>query len=123
MPIDVKLIQADQIVLQTWREPVDAEQMNRLKELMHNVILPAAPDKLHIIADFCQVEYLPSVLVRNGVRMLNNAHPNTGMILFVTQDAAFMTLANILMRLLPRCSLRIVPSVEEALAIAGSLLK
>ena len=51
---------------------------------MQDVLLPTAEGNLHIIANFRQVHYLPEILLRNGLRMLNKAHPNTGMIVFVT---------------------------------------
>jgi hypothetical protein len=90
---------------------------------MDRVYLPAAHERLHIIADFRQVHFLPDVLMRMGIRMLNRAHPNTGVIIFVTKDAEITTMASVFMRFYPVCALRLVTSLDEAQAIADALLR
>lgn len=122
MSIDVTVIKEKRAVLQTWHEPVDAEQMDRLRDLMDKVLLPAADGKLHIIADFQSVHSVPDILVRNGLRMLYHAHANMGVIIFVSQNATVSMLVSVLIRFFPKHTLRLVHSCDEAFSIIDSLL-
>jgi hypothetical protein len=53
--------------------------------------------------------------------MLNNSHPNAGMIVFVTQDVVVSTTGAIFMRFYPSCTLRLVGNYEEALSMVDAL--
>ena len=122
MPIHVDLIHQDRAVRQTYQEPVTAADLDGLRDLMQGVLLPAAGGKLHIIADFRQVHQLPDIILRNGLRMLNHAHPKTGVIVFVAQDRFIATMAAVFMRFYPSCAVRLVDTIEEAEAIIDALL-
>lgn len=122
MPITVELIRDNHVVLQTYCDPLDATQMNELKNKMQREILPAAAGKVHIIADFRQVQNIPSTILSSGARMLGTAHPNTGTMVLLTQSAFIGSMGRVFSRLAPRHSIKMVQSLDEAMEIVDALL-
>lgn len=121
MPIHVELINPH-AVLQTYSDPLDSTQLNALRYKMEEDILPAAPGKLHIIADFRTVRNLPEMILTNGSVMLRTAHPNTGIIICVTTSAFIQTMAGVLNAITYTQPLKIAASIEEACAELNLLL-
>ena len=122
MPVTVELIKDHRVVLQTYSDPLDATQMNDLKNRMQRDILPAAIGKMHVIADFRQVANLPGMLLGSGSRMLMSAHPNTGTIIFVTQNAFVSSMAQIFSRIAARHTFKLAQTLDEALKFADDIL-
>ncbi len=114
MPIQVEYIKDNRAVLQTYTDPLDNVQMRQLKDKMEQEVFPAAPQKLHIIADFRAVWNLPGTILTSGSTMLASAHPKTGMIILVTKNSFVNTMANIFSKLAPKQTFKIVQSIEQA---------
>ena len=96
--------------------------MEGLRNLLEDNLLPAAAGKLPIIADLRQVHYISDIALRDGMRMLNHAHPNTGMIIVVAPNHFVATMAAVFMRFYSSSSMRLVASMEEAEATVDVLL-
>lgn len=122
MPITVELIKDHRVVLQTYSDPLDATQMNDLKNRMQRDILPAAIGKMHVIADFRQVQNLPGTLLSSGSQMLSKAHPNTGTVIFVTQNAFVSSMAQIFSRVASKHTFRITQTLDDAMKIVDDIL-
>ncbi|MFN8376908.1 MAG: hypothetical protein U0694_29045 [Anaerolineae bacterium] len=122
MPITIEFIRPNRVVLQTYRDPIDAAQFAELKRRMHTEILPAAAGKVHIIADFRQVKNLPGTMLSRGAQMLETAHPNTGTIVFLTDNMFMSRMAQIFARLAPRFQVAVVSSLDEAQRIIDKAL-
>lgn len=122
MPITVELIRNNRVVLQIYSDPVDTAQMHELKNRMNQDILPVATGKIHIIADLRQVQNLPNVILTSGTRMLSAAHPNTGTIVFIIQNAFVGSMARVFSRIAARHTFKMAQSLDEALEIIDSIL-
>ncbi|GIL14117.1 MAG: hypothetical protein BroJett038_28370 [Chloroflexota bacterium] len=122
MSITVELVRENRVVLQTYSNPVDTAQIHELKNRMQRDILPAATGKIHIIADLRQVRNLPNMILSSGARMLNAAHPNTGTIVFITQNAFVGSMARVFSRIAAQHTFKMARSLDEALEIIDSIL-
>lgn len=117
MPVTIELIHDDRIVLQTYSDPLSANDFYELKNRMENDILTAVSGKMPIIADFRQVQNLPGTMLSSGTRMLSTAHPNTGTIIAITDSAFIARMAQIFSHLAAKNQFRAVQSLEEAIAL------
>lgn len=89
---------------------------------MENVILATAQGKLHVIADFRDIQNLPGTILTSGSSMLRKVHPNTGKIVFITPSAFINAMAHILVRLSPKQQIVVVQTLEEAYKEIDALL-
>ena len=122
MPVQTEMIRENRVILQTYSEPLNAHDMNNLRALMEDVIFPAASGKLHVIADFSNIQNVPGTILSSGSSMLRVPHRNTGKIILVTSNAFINSMARILVRLSPRQSFIAVDSLEEAYKEVDALL-
>ncbi len=122
MPIQVELIKENKVVLQTYSEPLNNTDMNNLRNQMVNEILPSATGKLHVIADFREIQNLPGTILSSGSSMLRTPHANTGLVICVTSNAFINAMAHILAKLAPKQPLKVVQTLEEAYKEVDALL-
>ena len=122
MPIQTTLIRENKVVLQSYTEPLNNNEMNELRMLMEEVIFPSAKGKLHVIADFSGIQNVPGTILSSGSAMLRTPHPNTGYIILVTSNAFINGMARMLVRLSPKQSFIVVRSLEEAYQEVDALL-
>jgi hypothetical protein len=122
MPIQVELIRENNVVLQTYSDPLDSAQINQLRDQMEHDILPTAQGKLHIIADFRGVKNLAGTVLSSGTTMLRNPHMNTGSIVAVTTNSFVGAMAHIFGGLVPRQAFKVVKSLDEAYAEIDTIL-
>lgn len=122
MPIQTEMIRENRVVLQTYSEPLNTNEMNDLRTLMQNVILPSARGKLHIIADFSAIQNLPGTILSSGSEMLRTPHSNTGQIICVTPNSFIKAMANIFVKLAPKHTFSVVGSLEAAYKEVDTLL-
>ena len=122
MPIKVELLNKNRVVLQTYSDPVDAAQMDALKDQMNKDVLANAPGLMHIIADFRQVSDVPRTMLTSGSSMMRRAHPNTGTILVVVQNSFIQTMAQVFGRITRNTNFKVVGSMDDALTIVDALL-
>ncbi len=122
MPIQTEMIRENRVILQTYSEPLKSHEMNDLRTLMQNLILPSASDKLHIIADFSAIQNVPGTILSSGSGMLRTPHSNTGQIICVTSNTFIKAMANIFVKLAPKHTFSIVGSLEEAYKEVDTLL-
>jgi hypothetical protein len=123
MPIQVELINDNQVVLQTYREPLTTLDLTALRDTMDLGILPSASHEMMIIADLSALKKLPSTIFSTGVGMLSHAHPNTGMIICVSKNGFVQTMARLFTGVLPRQMFKIVASLDDALAEVDNQLQ
>ncbi len=123
MSIHVELIKENRVILQTYTDPLDSNQINELRDQMDQEILPAALGKTPIIADFRGVKNLPGTILTTGTSMLKNSHSNTGMIIFVTTSAFVDAMARVFMKLAAKQPFKVVKSLDEAFAETEALLR
>jgi hypothetical protein len=123
MPVQLEVIREKNVVLQTYFDPLDSAQLNELRHNMSHIILPAATHKLHIIADIRSITHLPGSFIGTGARMLQSRHPNTGMIVCVSNNPLLIAMVRALSGLAPRQPFEIVCSLEEAHHVVDYLLQ
>jgi hypothetical protein len=114
MPVTVEIIKHGRVTLQTYSDPLEINDMYALKTQMQQEILPAAAGKMHIIADFRLVRRLPTTLLSRGAFMLNNAHPNTGIVVVIIENPLVNRMARAFTGLTPKQSVKVVRSFNEA---------
>lgn len=122
MPIQIELVRENRVVLQTYSEPLNSGEMNGLRNKMESVILSSAIGKLHIIADFRDIQNLPGTILTSGSAMLRKAHSNTGQIVCITSSAFVNAMAHILAKLSPRQQIVVVKTLDEAYKEIDALL-
>jgi len=122
VPIHVELIKENKVILQTYSDPLMNNDLGTLKNRMVNEFLPAATGKLHVIANFQDIENLPGTILSSGSSMLQTPHPNTGLIICVTPNSFLNAMAHILAKLAPKQPLKVVKTLEEAYEEVDKLL-
>jgi hypothetical protein len=116
MPIQIEVIPGKHVVLQTYTDPLDSDQLLSLQHTMDHDILAVAETKMHIIADFRGVKNLPGTVLSSGAAMLRTAHMNTGMIICVTNNTLVTAMAYVFSSLAPRQPFGVTKTLEEAYA-------
>jgi hypothetical protein len=114
MPVQVELIKDNRVVVQTYSDPLTNTHMYQLRDKMDREILPAAANKVHIIADFSGVRVLPGTILTTGSSMLIGARHDTGVIIAVTQNNFVRSMARVFSHLSPHHTFKIVSSLDEA---------
>ena len=122
MPVAVEMIKQGRVAVQTYSDPLEIADMYALKTTMQTEILAEAVEKVHIIADFRQIHQLPTTLLSRGAFMLNNAHPNTGMVVVVIENALVFRMARAFTSLAPKQSVKVIDSFDKALKLIDDLL-
>ena len=120
MPVTVELIYQGGVALQTYSDPLEMAHLDALKSKMDQEILSGASGKVHIIADFRQVHNLPGMILTRGSRMLNNAHPNTGLIVAIIAHPLVYRMAHVFASLIARGSFKVASTFEEAVQIINA---
>jgi hypothetical protein len=123
MPIQIEIICENRIVLQTFSDPLDSNQLIELRKKMYHVILPAATQKLYIIADFQGVKNPPSTLLSSATGMVRTRHANAGLLVCVSAHPLLTAMAHALSELVPQRPLIVVSSLEAALERIRPLLE
>jgi hypothetical protein len=116
MPITVELIQQGRVAVQTYSDPLDMHDIDELRRYMQHDVMEPAAEKVHIISDFRQVHQLPTFILTRGTSMLDQAHPNTGTIVVVFGNAIVSRMARAFIRMVPRKTVRIAATMDEAMA-------
>lgn len=122
MPIEIELVPDRRVVLQTYYDPLTAEDFQQLKERMDGEILPQSPHVLHIIADCQHVSSLPRTVLTSGLNMMNRAHPNTGIVICVTRSEFINAMARIFSAILSTQRVQLAKSLPEAYAKIDQLI-
>ena len=122
MPVHVELIKNNNVVLQTYSDPLTNLDLSQLKNQMTNEILPAATGKLHVIADLRNIQNLPGTILSSGSSMLQTPHANTGLIICVTSNSFLNAMAHILVKLVPKQPVKVMKTLEEAYKEVDTLL-
>ena len=122
MPVHVELIKNNNVVLQTYSDPLTNLDLSQLKNQMTNEILPAATGKLHVIADLRNIQNLPGTILSSGSSMLQTPHANTGLIICVTSNSFLNAMAHILVKLVPKQPVKVMKTLEEAYEEVDMLL-
>ena len=122
MPVQVEFIRENRAVLQTYRDPLVKAELFSLQQIMIRDIFPHSVDKLPIIADFRNVNNLPSMVLKTSSTMMRTAHPNTGHIICVTRNAFVIAIAHVFAKLSPQYPVKVVPTLEDAYTEVDALL-
>ncbi len=122
MPITVELIKAGRVALQTYSDPLEIAHMNAIRDKMDREIMEAANDKVHVVADFRQVHRLPTTMLSRGAFMMNNAHPNTGIVVAIIEGTLIYRMAQAFASLTPRQTFKVVRTFEEAMQIVDDVI-
>jgi hypothetical protein len=123
MPVQVELMWDNRVVLQTFTDPLNSQQLIDLRAQMGNVIFPATTDKLHVIVDVRQVKHLPSTTISSVTGLFCTRHPNTGLIICIATNTFIVAVLETLNRLLPQHPLTVISSLEAALELIRPTLQ
>jgi hypothetical protein len=122
MPVTLELIKQGRVALQTYSDPLTMAHIVAVQAQIRDDILPAAVGMVYFIADFRQVHRLPPDILTRGAVMLDHTSANTGTIVAVFSNAVLYRMARAFVKMVPRHSVIIANSIDEALTIIEDLL-
>lgn len=123
MPVKAEINESKRLIIYTYSDPVDIDELEALLEKTR-LVFDGATDPIYIIVDVTGITEIPVRLVTFAVRGRTNLrHPKMGAAVVILGNPAMRRIAELALRLLPKLNMHFVSSIHEAHAEIDRILQ